>query len=75
MIRYSTLDRRQRRVYDACHDGWYMGGRYTAKFDNHARTFTADSVGSLYREVERWFQTHEEHHGNARMLVKCAQVL
>lgn len=75
MIGYKQLDGRQRKVYDACHDGWYMGGRYTAKFDDHARSFDADSVGVLYREVEPWFASHAEHHGDARVLVKCAQAL
>lgn len=75
MVKRNELNVRQKRVYDACNDGWYLGGKYQASFDNHSRTFYADSLSLLFRDVDSWFRSHELHHGDAHILVKCVQAL
>ena len=75
MVKRTELTDQQKRVYDACTNGWYMGGKYHASFDHHERTFYADSVNLLFREVEKWFAAHQENHANAHLLVKCMQAL
>lgn len=60
----------QRKVYEACRNGWFLGGEYRAKFDNHERKFFADSPRWLFHEVGDWLESHAEHHANANLLVK-----
>ena len=58
----------------ACMDGWFMSGEYTAMFDNHRRSFEADSPLWLYRDIERWYGSHAANHGDSHLLVKCTRV-
>lgn len=60
-----------RKIRDACRNGWWMSGRYCVKFDEHERVFVADSEQSLIRHVSKWYATHEHNHENAHVLVKC----
>lgn len=69
----SELSVRERKVFDACLDGWFMSGEYAAMFDGHRRHFEADSPKSLFRAIDRWFATHEANHGTAHLLVKCVK--
>jgi hypothetical protein len=55
-------------------DGWFMSGEYTAMFDNHRRSFEADSPLWLYRDIERWYGSHAANHGDSHLLVKCTRV-
>lgn len=75
MVKIRELDARQRRIYDSCLDGWFMSGVYHASFDDHRRTFRADSPSILFHDIEAWYDSHREHHENARLLVKCLQAL
>ena len=69
-----NLSRLQKKVLDACMDGWFMSGEYTAMFDNHRRSFEADSPLWLYRDIERWYGSHAANHGGSHLLVKCTRV-
>ena len=51
-MKIKNLSRLQKKVLDACMDGWFMSGEYTAMFDNHRRSFEADSPLWLYRDME-----------------------
>ena len=51
-----------------------MSGEYTAMFDNHRRSFEADSPLWLYRDIERWYGSHAANHGGSHLLVKCTRV-
>lgn len=64
----------QRKVLDACFNGWYMSGEYAAMFDGHRRIFFADSPRLLYKDVEEWFERHAAHHADAPLVVKCTKV-
>lgn len=75
MAKYSELKPAQKRIYDACSNGWYMGGKYRALLDGHQHDFFADTKSILAREIEPWYAGHQEHHGQAPLLVKCVQVL
>lgn len=75
MKKLREMTHRERTVLKACNDGWWMSGRYVASFDNHERTFEADSTPILFNDVYKWYQSHEEHHGGARVLVRCVQPL
>ncbi|MBE6479454.1 MAG: hypothetical protein IJI88_00310 [Atopobiaceae bacterium] len=75
MVKIRDLNQRQRRIYSACLNGWYLSGRYTASFDNHRRSFRADSPSILFRDVEAWYDSHRENHPEAHLLVKCEQAL
>lgn len=65
-----NLDDSQRKVYNACRNGWLVGGTYRAIFDNHEHEFFADSPAWLFREVFGWFDSHALHHGDAGIVVK-----
>ena len=39
MTKVKNMGRRQRKVREACHNGWFMSGEYRALFDNHERRF------------------------------------
>lgn len=75
MTKYSEMNPTQKRIYNACHNGWFMGGHYRALFDDHQRDFYADSAAILAHEIEPWYAKHEQHHVNAPILVKCVQAL
>ena len=64
------LNDSQRKVYNACRNGWLVGGNYRAIFDNHEREFFADSPTWLFREVHEWFASHAMNHADAGIVVK-----
>ena len=64
-----NLNDKQRKVYEACRNGWLVGGEYRAKFDNHDKRFFADSPSWLFREVDAWFASHAKNHGDSSILV------
>ena len=68
-----NLNDKQRKVYEACRNGWFVGGEYRAKFDNHEKRFFADSPSWLFREVDDWFASQEsqrlEHSGQLPRIV------
>ncbi|MGI6229713.1 MAG: hypothetical protein ACOYJL_02235 [Tractidigestivibacter sp.] len=74
MMKIKDMNDLQRKVLEACHNGWFMSGEYTAMFDNHRRVFMADSQPLLYREIERWYLGHAAHHADSHLLVKCTKV-
>lgn len=74
MVKLNEMNDRQRKVFDSVYNGWYMGGKYRALIDEHEKTFFADSLGILFNDVEKWYATHEKHHGSSRLLVKCVEV-
>ena len=71
----TEMSERERKVFDACYNGWFMSGRYTAEFEGHNRVFFADSVRILWNQVDKWFAEHEEHHAHDHLLVKCVAAL
>lgn len=66
----SKLNDSQRKIYNTVRNGWFVGGNYSAKFDNHEKMFFADSPQWLYRDVNDWFASHAERHADASLLVK-----
>lgn len=68
-----ALSAHERKVYDACYNGWWLSGRYSASFGNHRRTFEADSKEILFSDVYKWFRKHELNHANDHVLVRCVQ--
>ena len=58
-----NLNENQRKVYEACRNGWLVGGEYRAKFDNHEKDFFADSPSWLFREVDA------KNHSDSSILV------
>lgn len=75
MVQYREMNSRQRKVYTSVYNGWYLGGKYRALLDGHEKLFWADSLPILYNEVDKWYSRHEEHHGEAHLLVKCVTAL
>jgi hypothetical protein len=73
-MKIRDLSRLQKKVLDACMNGWFMSGEYTAMFDDHRRSFEADSPLWLYRDIERWYESHAANHGDSHLLVKCTRV-
>ena len=73
MQRTKELYPLRRKVAEACRNGWYMGGRYAANIDGHERVFQADSLGWLAKDENAWLASHEEHHANDRLLVRCIE--
>lgn len=73
MTKIKGMDRRQRKVLDACHNGWFMSGEYRASFDDHERRFWADSKQLLFNDVDKWFSSHEQNHAESPLLVKCVR--
>ena len=43
-MRIKDMSKQQRRVFDACNNGWFVSGVYTAMFDDHKRDFAVDSL-------------------------------
>ena len=66
-----NLNDKQRKVYEACRNGWLVGGEYRAKFDNHEKDFFADSPSWLFREVDEPRQESQrlEHSGQLPRIV------
>ena len=50
MTKIKDMSKRQRKVLDACHNGWFMSGEYRAMIDGHERRFWADSQRLLFTE-------------------------
>ena len=42
MTKIKDMSKRQRKVLDACNNGWFMSGEYRALMDGHERRFWAD---------------------------------
>ncbi len=72
-MKVKDMNSRQRKVYDACSNGWFMSGQYRARFDEHERTFWADSPRLLYRDVDQWYSDHEANHAESHLLVTCVK--
>lgn len=70
MKQISAMNRRERKVFEACYNGWYLSGQYRAVFFGHERRFEADTIRQLTRDVNEWFESHADHHGNDILLVK-----
>lgn len=75
MTKYSEMSPAQKRIVNACNNGWYMSGQYRALLDGHQHDFFADTTSILAREIEPWYAKHQEHHANSPLLVKCVQAL
>lgn len=72
-MKVKEMNSGQRRVFDACSNGWFISGVYAAMFDEHRREFCADSKKILFNDVDKWFASHERHHADAHLLVKCVK--
>lgn len=68
-----NLSKKQRRVFDACHNGWFVGGQYRALIDGQEGNFWADSPRLLFRDVERWISDHDKDPAANHLLVKCVK--
>ncbi|MDD5800595.1 MAG: hypothetical protein PUD09_08165 [Coriobacteriales bacterium] len=75
MTKYNEMNATQRNVYDACCNGWFMGGRYRAHLNGSQHDFFADTAHILAREVEPWYAKHQERHAGGNLVVKCVQAL
>ena len=64
MTKIKDMSKRERKVLDACHNGWFMSGEYRAIMDGHERSFNADSKRLLFKDVE-------QNHADSPLLVKC----
>ena len=73
MKQIKDMSRRERKVFEACYNGWYLSGEYRAVFFGHERRFEADSIYQLYKDLEAWFASHAENHGNDVLLVKLSK--
>ena len=73
MTKVKNMGRRQRKVHDACRNGWFMSGEYRAIMDGHERSFNADSKRLLFKDVDKWFSSHEQNHADSHLLVKCVR--
>lgn len=72
MKKYNELNSREHKILLACRNGWWMSGVYEVSFDNHRRTFEADSIPMLFKDVEKWHGKHVENHADASILVRCS---
>ena len=70
MKQIKDMNNLERKVFEACYNGWYLSGQYRAVFFGHERCFEADTIRQLAREGEAWFASHAERHGNDILLVK-----
>lgn len=75
MTQIKDMNSIERKVFEACYNGWYLSGEYKAVFFGHERTFEADSIRQLAKEVLAWFLEHAEHHANDILLVKNIKAL
>ena len=69
-MKIRDLSRLQKKVLDACMNGWFMSGEYRAIMDGHERSFNADSKRLLFKDVDKWFSSHEQNHADSPLLVK-----
>lgn len=69
-MKFKDMNELQKKVFCACCSGWYLGGTYKATFDDHERTFFADSLPWLFHDVQEWLDGHAAHHTGANLLVK-----
>ena len=74
MKQIKDMSRLERKVFEACYNGWYLSGEYRAVFFGHERRFEADSIRQLTRDVSAWFASHAEHHADDILLVKLNKV-
>ena len=70
MKQIKDMNRRERKVFEACYNGWYLSGEYRAVFFGHERRFEADTIRQLTKDVSAWFESHAERHGDDILLVK-----
>ncbi|MDI9590354.1 MAG: hypothetical protein QM302_04875 [Acidobacteriota bacterium] len=70
MKQIKDMNSLERKVFEACYNGWYLSGEYRAVFFGHERRFRADSIRQLVKQVEAWFLSHAEHHADDILLVK-----
>lgn len=75
MKKISEMNHQERKVFDACYNGWFLSGEYRALLGGNESRFEVDSLSQLVREVTAWFNSHAENHGSDWLLVKCAQPL
>lgn len=75
MKQVKDMSRRERKVFEACYNGWYLSGEYRAVFFGHERRFEADSLKQLTSAVEQWFASHADKHGDDILLVKLDKAL
>lgn len=75
MKKIKDMNPLERKVFEACYNGWYLSGEYRAVFFGHEHRFEADTIRELAREVETWFSSHQEHHGQDILLVKYAKAV
>ena len=68
MTKIKDMSKRERKVLNACHNGWFMSGEYLALVDGHERRFWK---GLLFKDVDEWFSSHEQNHADSPLLVKC----
>lgn len=73
MIGIKNLSKAQRRVFDACHNGWFVGGQYRAFIDGQEGNFWADSPRLLFRDVDQWISDHDKDPAASHLLVKCVK--
>ena len=72
MTQVKDMGRLERKVFESCYNGWYLSGQYRAVFFGHERRFEADTIRLLAKDVQEWFESHAENHGNDILLVKYA---
>ena len=75
MKRIKDMNYLERKVFEACYNGWYLSGEYRAVFFGHEHRFEADTIRQLTKEVESWFSKHQEHHANDILLVKYSRAV
>lgn len=75
MKQIKDMNNLERKVFEACYNGWYLSGEYRAVFFGHERRFEADTIRQLASDVESWFSTHQENHGDDILLVKYARAV
>ncbi|MBP3893057.1 MAG: hypothetical protein J6D34_03335 [Atopobiaceae bacterium] len=75
MKQIKDMNQLERKVFEACYNGWYLSGEYRAVFFGHERRFEADTIRQLSNDVETWFNDHKENHGNDILLVKYARAV
>lgn len=73
MKQYKSMSKSEKKVANACHNGWWLSGTYEVSFGGHRRRFTADSKGILFNQASRWYETHIKHHADDHVLVRCIQ--
>lgn len=74
MKQVAIMEDHERKVYDAIQKGWNMSGVYSAQFENHKRSFQADSKGILFNAILKWYESHLDKHRSARILVRCEKI-